>query len=127
MNLFFFGGRIGRLEWWITVIALSVINITISLTIASLTLAEGDVVDVETALKELSNPTVLLMTFFSIPMMWISLANNTKRFHDRGKRGFWQFMSFILVIGLIWLIIELGILPGDKGSNKYGHHPMKAQ
>ena len=120
MNLFLFSGRIGRLEWWITAIALTVINITISVTLVTLGIVEGEVVNGETVMKELSSTTVLFVSVFGFAMMWISLANNAKRFHDRGKSGFWQLVCFIPLIGPIWLLIELGILPGDAGSNSYG-------
>jgi uncharacterized membrane protein YhaH (DUF805 family) len=43
-----------------------------------------------------------------------------KRFHDRGKSGWWVLILFIPVIGFFWAIIDLGILQGDPGDNRFG-------
>ena len=41
-----------------------------------------------------------------------------KRFHDRGKSGWWVLVFLIPVIGFIWMIVEMGILEGDAGIGK---------
>jgi uncharacterized membrane protein YhaH (DUF805 family) len=46
-----------------------------------------------------------------------------KRLHDRGKSGWWQMLVFVPVVGALWLAVELFILPGSSGDNKYGPHP----
>ena len=55
-----------------------------------------------------------------IIMIWPSLAVQTKRWHDRGKSGWWNFISFVPFIGPLWAFIELGFLPGTPGANIYG-------
>jgi uncharacterized membrane protein YhaH (DUF805 family) len=55
-----------------------------------------------------------------LPILWLGLCANIKRFHDRGKSGFWVFISFIPLVGPLWLAIELGMLPGDIDSNRFG-------
>jgi uncharacterized membrane protein YhaH (DUF805 family) len=48
------------------------------------------------------------------------LAICAKRFHDRGKSGWWVLMAFVPAIGFVWILIELGMLPGDPGPNAHG-------
>ncbi len=47
-----------------------------------------------------------------------------KRWHDRGKPGWWIFIYFVPVIGPIWALIELGFLPGDEVDNEWGPNPL---
>jgi uncharacterized membrane protein YhaH (DUF805 family) len=53
-------------------------------------------------------------------LLWPSLAIAIKRFHDRDKSGWWVLISLIPIIGPIWLLIELGFLPGTPGTNRFG-------
>ena len=56
----------------------------------------------------------------------IVLASYTvvaKRLHDRGRSGWWQLAALVPVIGWAWLTLELFILPGSPGDNRYGPHP----
>lgn len=46
-----------------------------------------------------------------------------KRLHDRGRSGWWQLAVLVPVIGWAWLALELYILPGSPGDNRYGPHP----
>jgi len=55
-----------------------------------------------------------------IPLMWISLAASVKRWHDRGKSGWWVLIGAIPIIGGIWALVETGFLVGDPGDNQYG-------
>ena len=52
-------------------------------------------------------------------LLWPGIAIQIKRWHDRNKSGYWIFINFIPVIGAIWVIIELGFLPGTKGKNRF--------
>lgn len=55
--------------------------------------------------------------------IWMKLAVLTKRWHDRGKSGWWNLVGLIPVIGGLWVLIECGFLDGTRGSNKYGPSP----
>jgi len=55
--------------------------------------------------------------------LWVFLAVNVKRWHDRGKSGWWCLLLFIPILGPIWTIVELGFLRGTVGWNDYGHDP----
>jgi uncharacterized membrane protein YhaH (DUF805 family) len=92
-------GRIGRQTWWIGVGILFVI----ALILGALFGGEGIV------------PFVL-----NILMAIAGIMLHIKRFHDRGKSGWWVLILFIPVIGFFWAIIDLGILQGDPGDNRFG-------
>jgi uncharacterized membrane protein YhaH (DUF805 family) len=48
----------------------------------------------------------------ALPLFWIQAAITIKRCHDRGKTGFWSMLLFVPVVGLVWLVIDCGLLPG---------------
>lgn len=64
-----------------------------------------------------------------------------KRLHDRGKSGWWAalvlsalvavwpqpigFLDFLFGLALIWAVVELGVLSGEEGANRYGPNPLK--
>jgi uncharacterized membrane protein YhaH (DUF805 family) len=50
------------------------------------------------------------------PLIWVQCAIAIKRFHDRGKAGFWSLLLLIPVIGWTWVLIECGLLPGATDS-----------
>ncbi|HYE43371.1 MAG TPA: DUF805 domain-containing protein [Caulobacteraceae bacterium] len=65
-----------------------------------------------------------------------------KRLHDRGKSGWWAalilfaivmvwpapygVLDFLGVLVLIWAVVELAVLPGEQGSNRFGPNPRRA-
>jgi uncharacterized membrane protein YhaH (DUF805 family) len=51
---------------------------------------------------------------------WISLALCVKRWHDRGKSGWWHLITFVPMIGVAWASGELALMPGTRGDNRYG-------
>lgn len=56
--------------------------------------------------------------------IWPALAIQIKRWHDRGKSGWWVLIALVPIIGGFWVLIECGFLPGDVGPNEYGPDPM---
>ena len=60
-------------------------------------------------------------------LVWIVLALGVKRWHDRGKSGFWTILSFIPVIGWTWQIVECGFLEGTSRANRFGPSPKESQ
>jgi uncharacterized membrane protein YhaH (DUF805 family) len=54
---------------------------------------------------------------------WIGWMNMIRRYHDRGKSGWWALMAFLPIIGPIWQFIELGFLPGEESDNQWGPPP----
>lgn len=56
----------------------------------------------------------------AIPMLWIEFCLIVKRWHDRGKSGWWSLIILLPVLGLIWAFIEVALLRGQPGGNRYG-------
>ncbi|WP_297508664.1 DUF805 domain-containing protein [uncultured Caulobacter sp.] len=66
----------------------------------------------------------------------------SKRLHDRGRSGWWSllilmaviavwprpdhFLDFLFSLVLIWAVVELGVMGGEQGANRYGPNPLKA-
>ena len=108
--LFQFSGRINRAKFWIgigVIWAVMFVGMTIGLIIGG-GIGWG------------------LITLAYIGTIWVGLAVSIKRWHDRGKSGWWIFISFIPLVGPIWSLVETGFLEGDKGDNEYGPDPLAA-
>jgi uncharacterized membrane protein YhaH (DUF805 family) len=108
-----FEGRITRKQFWLTILVFIVIGVVAGLIDAVLhTPAVG------------SSGIVGLLV--SLAMIYPALALYAKRWHDRGKSGWWTLIGLIPIVGAIWLLIELGFLRGTPGANKYGPDPLGA-
>jgi uncharacterized membrane protein YhaH (DUF805 family) len=135
--LFGFRGRIGRATWWITGFIWGVI----------LTAAE-------IYRPSIQPPEFGKWLFVAVGAVYVLsvVALGIKRLHDRDKSG-WRLLIFFLVPGLsyaladtfvgpaddamlavalyaigiaagVWAFIELGLLPGTRGQNRYGPDPV---
>lgn len=65
----------------------------------------------------------------------------SKRLHDRGRSGWWaalvlaalvgiwpypsDFFDFAFALILIWAVVELAVLPGEQGANRFGPNPLR--
>ena len=65
----------------------------------------------------------------------------SKRLHDRGRTGWWaalilfatvavwpqpsNFFDFLFMAVLVWAVVELGVMPGEAGTNRYGPNPLR--
>ena len=95
-------GRIGRQTWWIGVAILFVA----SLLLGALLGHDG-----------------LIPFFVNMLILVAGIMLHIKRCHDRGKTGWWCLLLLIPVVGMIWAIIDLGVLEGEKGPNRFGSAP----
>ena len=71
-----------------------------------------------------TSPYILLLGLVSLAMLIASLALGTRRLHDRNKSGWWQLLMLIPLVGFIWWVIDVCVLPGTKGTNSYGPDPL---
>ncbi len=102
--LFSFEGRASRGHYWLYGVGLAV--------------AVGIVGGILTALLDEIGAFISLALY--LPLIWVGLAVTVKRWHDRGKSGWWVFISLVPMIGGLWHLIECGFLEGDAGPNQYG-------
>ena len=67
---------------------------------------------------------VLLLELAALPVwIWMTVAMQIKRWHDRDKSGVWMLVGFIPVIGPLWTLVELMFLEGTMGPNRFGPSP----
>ena len=113
--LFQFDGRINRAKFWVGTVATVVIYIVFATVIVV-----GFAIDSAFVWVIIVIAAVALY----VALIWMAFAISIKRWHDRGKSGWWIFIAFIPLIGGIWALIETGFLQGDRGDNQYGPDPL---
>ena len=59
----------------------------------------------------------------SMLVTWPLLAISAKRWHDRGRSGWWVLVLLIPVAGVLWLLADNGFVRGDPQRNRYGEPP----
>ena len=94
--------------------------------------------------KAAFGPTVELLTgWFVYPaLFYCGACVLSKRLHDRGRSGWWAavilfgtvaiwpqpvgFFDFLFGLVLVWAAVELGVMAGEAGTNRYGPNPLRA-
>lgn len=107
-----YNGRITRSDFWIkgvlVLLALSAVVLIVAAMIAAVASILG----------------IIVYLVFAPVGIWIEFAIIAKRFHDRGKSGWWGLVFLIpFGVGLVWIIVECGILEGNPDENAYGPKP----
>jgi uncharacterized membrane protein YhaH (DUF805 family) len=112
--LFSFQGRIRRLHYWLAAIGVGVVvGVIASILMPMSGMAQGT-----------PNPIFMgLIGIIYLVDFYIGLALGAKRCHDRNKSAWFLAIGLIPLIGAIWLFIELGILDGTQGPNRFGPSP----
>ncbi|MDL2223732.1 DUF805 domain-containing protein [Bacteroidales bacterium OttesenSCG-928-M06] len=64
----------------------------------------------------------IIYSLYGLAILLPSLAISVRRLHDINKSGWWLLISFIPLIGGIWLLVLL-CTAGTVGSNQYGSDP----
>jgi uncharacterized membrane protein YhaH (DUF805 family) len=65
----------------------------------------------------------------------------SKRLHDRGRSGWWAalilfatvavwphpngFFDFLFAMVLVWAVVDLGVMLGETGTNRFGPNPLR--
>jgi uncharacterized membrane protein YhaH (DUF805 family) len=115
-----FEGRISRQPFWLSVLALFIAQWVIMLILGMVfgySMMGG--MDPGMASSGMA-PIVIVSLLFLYP----ALAVYTKRWHDRGKSGWWTLILLVPLIGFIWFLVECGFLRGTDGPNQYGNDPL---
>lgn len=129
--LFFsFQGRVNRAVWWAVIVGTAFLDAGLFLLSANW-----------------DNATFALIAGLFILAM--RLGAGVKRLHDRNKSGAWLWLYYgvpqvalvvaemsapgdplaallaaIALAVLIWALVDLGIMPGTPGDNRYGPDPL---
>ena len=121
--LFSFDGRIRRTHYWLGLIGASV---AFSVVFWVIMLATGGAATMGgrgAALAGMGLVGGLLMLVFFVAAIWIGLALQVKRWHDRDKPWPWVLINLIPIIGPLWVLVECGFLDGTPGPNRFGPSP----
>lgn len=122
--LFSFKGRTGRAKFWLACLVMYLlVALIVIIVMLSVPPEQLIITDPETGMETINILNPIVLTAYLVLLVvttWISLAIGTKRFHDRGKSGWWNLIALIPLIGAFWWLIELGCLRGDPGPNAYG-------
>ena len=106
-----FDGRISRQPFWIGFLVLMAANLLTNLVIRIL-FGFGAIGG-------------LLSLIAALVLAYGAFAVLIKRCHDRGKSGWWSVLAVVPFVGLVWVIVDMGILEGAKGANQYGSDPLE--
>jgi len=66
----------------------------------------------------------LIGLLFALAALYPSICVLARRWHDRGKSGWWTLIALIPLVGAIWILVECGCLKGTDGPNAYGPDPL---
>jgi uncharacterized membrane protein YhaH (DUF805 family) len=139
VHLFAFTGRTARAPFWITY----VVGTSLLFFAANLSTLVGTV----------AKPVAYVLIAAMIPVLVAYIATIVRRLHDRNRTGWWaiafifvpgflygfvmgalssdvlkeQSAIFLLIVALLvwgWGLIELGVLRGTVGPNRYGEDPL---
>ena len=118
-QLFSFRGRSRRAEFWIYSSVVFFGAILAAAVIAAL---------VGVDLADPRDPRTTWIEAAAVVLFaWPNFAVCAKRLHDRNLSGWWVLLGFLPVIGNAWLLLNLGVLRGSDGENRYGPDPVRPQ
>jgi uncharacterized membrane protein YhaH (DUF805 family) len=127
--LFGFNGRIRRTNYWLGslgagfVLGIIACIIIFALGGGAVMLAGNGDNTGQAAGAGLGIVAFILYLAVIVLAVWIHLALQIKRWHDRDKSGVWVLISFIPLVGPFWVLIECGFLDGTPGPNRFGPSP----
>jgi uncharacterized membrane protein YhaH (DUF805 family) len=114
--LFSFNGRIRRMNYWLGLLG-ACLGYGI---LAAVVIMLGVMLSHGQGPGVIGGVLYLVVLFFAA---WTGLALQIKRWHDRDKSWVWIFISFIPLVGAIWVLVECGFLDGTQGPNRFGPSP----
>jgi serine/threonine-protein kinase len=104
-----FQGRLNRSQYWKGFLAVAAYFLVIGLLVSTAAAMSGDSMV----------GYLLILGGFGL---WIWLAMAAKRLHDRNRPAWW-LLACLLIVPALWVVVELGFLPGTAGANRYGPEP----
>ncbi len=102
-----FKGRATRAEYWY----FSLFNIIIAVLISIIS-------------SIIKNNLNLLLILYILLTLIPSIAVSIRRLHDIGKSGWMILISWIPLVGTIWIFV-LMMTDSNAGENKYGPNPKE--
>ena len=121
-TLFGFKGRLSRAGFIESLVSIVLIDVAVTIAVKYVEAygLPGGLGPRSGAVSALAGWTPWVLLIFTV---WSLLAVAVKRCHDRERPGLMILIGFIPVIGWLWLLIDLVLLPGTSGRNRYGRQP----
>jgi uncharacterized membrane protein YhaH (DUF805 family) len=114
-------GRLNRAGFWGGYFTLSTVTALTAYSMLSL----ADRMGGEGPLSDTGLRPWLVALVLLIPVTWISFCLGVKRWHDRGRSGWWIVIGLVPLIGNLWGLVECGFMAGTDSGNKYGPSTAK--
>jgi uncharacterized membrane protein YhaH (DUF805 family) len=123
-----FEGRIRRSHYWLAYIGLSIF------VVVGENIVRAAFPHYPTTLQMIRDPAIvfddsianlvpaMLILLVAVPALYMRAAVTTKRWHDRGRTGWFTIFSYVPLLTL-WPFIELGFFDGKPGENRFGQSP----
>lgn len=115
--LFSFRGRIGRLQYLLSVLGVGVAGGMVMLPLLSFAF-------ILHAKPLAVTLTLIILMTLAIAMTWVGLALQIKRLQDRDRNWYFIFVALIPFVGPLWLAIETYFIRGTVGENRFGPDPL---
>ncbi len=148
--LFSLKGRISRSRFWLGLLIVIIVGIAAGLLLQFSAFNRNPL---DPAAAPLEGPARQIYALLPLLFVYPNFAVIVKRFHDRGKSGQWALPFLVLdlliigadlvgifatdrstparalmlasiMLALIWLVVELGVLKGTAGANRFGTDPL---
>ena len=120
--LFSLNGRMSRRDYWLRFI-IPLVGGMIALVVI---LPPDTSLFLHVTASQSAPPTVSptpAFYFLAIAVTWFQISAGTKRFHDRGRSGWFLLVHLVPFVGPLWVFVELALLKGTHGPNQFGHEP----
>jgi uncharacterized membrane protein YhaH (DUF805 family) len=115
--LFSFKGRVRRGLWWAA-------HIPIIAVFWSMILTLGQNEETWRILHpQMETNFDIFMLATTAIMGVIVFSFSVRRAHDLGMSGWFTLLTFVPGIGLLFNVVVLGMIPGNKGANEHGSPP----
>lgn len=120
--LFSFNGRTGRKGFWIgTIIVMVVYLVLWGVAFAPMMAAAAS--QDPAAMEAAASGFPFWVWLVMIPLIWIGLAVQAKRWHDQDKSAWWILIGLIPFVGGLIALIMCGFIAGTPGPNRFGDVP----
>lgn len=105
-------GRIGRRDFWTAVVVMLAVAVAMSI--------------ISSMLAMIFAPLAYVISIASLVTIYPACAAYAKRWHDRGKSGWWTLVALVPLAGPLYMIWELGFQPSIEETNNWGDKPVPA-
>ena len=118
-------GRLTRAGFWGAWLGIALVTVMAAFSLAKLadylTIKGGGLIT-----GEIDRPLWIAL-MLAIPLTWMAFCLLVKRWHDRGRSGWWLILALVPLVGQVWALVECGFLAGTRGGNKYGPSPLRTR